>query len=189
MIALADGLSGGTLALIAGGILVILFIQGLIYASRFVKVGPNQALVISGTRRRVRRPDGRVEDVGFRVVTGGRTFVWPVLEKAETPSLECLGTRVSVPGAEASAHVRIRGDEASIAAAAQRFLSHTRTEIARIAGDILARHLRAALSGGPKGHAALEEETVSRASIDLAPLGLEVVSFTIQESRNGSGKG
>ena len=43
----------------------------VIALSRYVKVGPNQVLIVSG--RKVQLPDGRC--VGFRLVKGGGSFV------------------------------------------------------------------------------------------------------------------
>ncbi|NLF74613.1 MAG: flotillin family protein, partial [Chloroflexi bacterium] len=57
-------------------LLFILFALVAVYASRVRKVGPNEVLVISGRRRR--NPEtGEIEP--YRIVKGGRAFIWPVL--------------------------------------------------------------------------------------------------------------
>ena len=62
--------------LLAAVILVLAMIVFMVIAlSRYMKVGPNQVLIVSG--RKVHLPDGRC--VGFRLVKGGGTFVF--LEK------------------------------------------------------------------------------------------------------------
>jgi len=43
-------------------------------ARRYKKVGPNQVMVISGRKYKIKTPDGRVEEVGFRIRRGGGAF-------------------------------------------------------------------------------------------------------------------
>jgi flotillin len=169
----------GTAVLVSAGILAIMIVFLLILARRYVRVGPNEALIVTGQNRRVAGPDGRERPRGFRIVTGGATFVIPVIEKAEVLSLEMLGVRVAASGVEASAHVKIGRDHASIAAAAERFLSKRPEEVATIAGDLLTRHLRAALAGGKTDPPAVEEDVARRAKEEFAGMGLELVSFSI----------
>ena len=59
-------------------VISVLFLFLMLYASRYIKVGPNQVLIVSGRRRTIREQDGSVKTVGFRVVKGGGAFVWPV---------------------------------------------------------------------------------------------------------------
>lgn len=179
---MSEGADSRTIALLAGGILVVCLIQLVLWATRFRKVPPNAALIVTGRKRTARGPDGALRSVGYRIVKGGATFVWPVFEEARVLSLEAFGARVAFEGFEASAHVRIRGDDASIAAAAERFLSKKPEEIATIAGDFLARHARAALAEG-LGREALEARVTERAAGELHPMGLELVSFTVKEMR------
>ena len=77
------------------GMALVLFIFIGILASRYVKVGPNQVLIVSG--RRLQLPDGR--SVGFRIVNGGGTFVFPVIERADVFSLEV--TAIEMPRSRA----------------------------------------------------------------------------------------
>ncbi|RMD48268.1 MAG: flotillin family protein, partial [Candidatus Thermofonsia bacterium] len=69
-------------------VVFIVFALAFAWASRVKKVGPNEVLVISG------RGEGR-KDIGsidskFRIVTGGRSFIWPVLERVDYLSLEIM---------------------------------------------------------------------------------------------------
>ncbi|HMP81695.1 MAG TPA: flotillin family protein, partial [Verrucomicrobiota bacterium] len=70
-----------------GALIVVIFVFGRIWASRYTKVGPNQVLVISGRKHRMVDPDGTQREIGFRVVKGGGVFVWPVFEKVDIVSL------------------------------------------------------------------------------------------------------
>ncbi len=175
-------------AVLAGGMLAIMFVFLVVYASRYAKVGPNEVLIVSGKSHRMVDASGRERTVGFRIVKGGGTFVWPVIEKAEVLSLEAIPARVSILGFEASACVRIKGDPASILAASERFLSKKPEEIATIAGDVLERHARRAISGGKPDREAVERQVAEGAGADLAPMGLELAPFTVKESRDGLGR-
>ena len=67
-------------------VVVWIFAAIAIWLSRYTKVGPNQVLIVSG--RKVQLPDGRF--IGFRIVKGGGTFVYPVIERVDVLSLEVM---------------------------------------------------------------------------------------------------
>src|SRR5213079_3541360 len=174
-----------------------------IFASRYTKVGPNQVLVISGRKHRMVDPDGTARDIGFRIVKGGGVFVWPVYEKVDILSLELLtidvqqeqdvytskGVPVRVDGV---AQIKGKGDDVSIATAAEQFLSKGAEEIKNIAMQTLEGHLRAIL-----GTMTVEEIYQNRdafaskvqevAAGDMANMGLGIVSFTIRDIRDSQG--
>ena len=112
-------------ALVVAVVLVLLFI---LIMSRYTKVGPNQVLVVSGRKHRLE--DGSL--VGFRIVKGGGTFVWPVLEKVDVLSLELLTIDVQTPEVYTSkgvpvkvdgvAQIKVKGDDISIRTSAEQFL-------------------------------------------------------------------
>ena len=153
--AAGDPLPWMTIVLGVGALFVVLFIFLGIWASRYTKVGPNQVLVISGRRRRVVDPDGTTREVGFRIVKGGGRFVWPVYEKVDILSLEILTIDVQTPEVYTSkgvpvkvdgvAQIKIKGDDISIATAAEQFLSKPTDEIKNVAMQTLEGHLRAIL--------------------------------------------
>ena len=127
----------------AGAILFVIFVFIIIYASRYTKSGPNQVLVISGRKRTLIEPDGTRREVGFRIVKGGGRFVLPVLEKVDILSLELLTIDVQTPEVYTSkgvpvkvdgvAQIKVKGDDISIATAAEQFLSKPVDEIKNIA--------------------------------------------------------
>jgi len=163
-----------------------------IWAARYVKAGPNEVLIISGRQRQL--PDGR--RLGSRCVGGGGTFVLPVVEKVELLSLEVITVEMPKSQARAAkgerlmadcnAQAKIGGDDDSIVTAAEHFLSKRKDEIKEIVRRILEKHLRTIVSR-------LSVEEVSRdlegpaskvhaaSSIDLAKMGLELISFTIED--------
>jgi flotillin len=184
------------------GLLFILFILGLIILNRIVKAGPNEVLVISGRRRWIRREDGTKFLVGFRMLKGGRTFIWPFIERVDRLSLELITLDVRTPEVYTSkgvpvivdgiAQIKIKGDDVSIATAAEQFLSMGTAQIQNIALQTVEGHLRAIL-----GTLTVEEAYSNRdafaakvqevASTDLANMGLTIVSFTIRDIRDSQG--
>jgi flotillin len=172
-----------------------------IWAARYVKAGPNEVLIISGRPRTVVDEAGRRYTVGYRLVRGG-TFVMPVRERVQRLSLELLTLDIQVPDAytaqgvriavDAVAQVKVRGDERSVALAAEQFLSRPTEEIRRVAHQVVEGHLRAVLGTVSVEDVYLRRQEIARqareaAEADLARMGLEVVSLTIHHLSDGEG--
>ena len=186
-----------TLTIIAAAAIVLVtFVLMLVVLSRYTKVGPNQVLIVSGAKRRL--PDGTF--VGFRIVKGGGTFVWPLIERTDVLSLEVVTVEIPRSRAQAAgghaveadcvAQIKINGDDASIAAAAEHFLSKSQAEIKNIVRPVLDRHLGSVLGGSPaeeaiQNPAACAAQVQTSASADLSKMGLSLISFTIRNARPG----
>ena len=172
---------------------LIAFVVGFLLISRnYLKVSPNTVAVLSGRRRKL--ADGRV--VGYRMVRGGAALRIPLLEKVEYLHLNVMtipleikraytlkGVPVSV---KAVANVKIRGDETSLQASAERFLGMTPIEVQKVIFQTLEGHLRSIL-----GTLTVEEvnsdrqsfaqKLTSEAAADLEKMGIGVDVLTIQE--------
>jgi flotillin len=195
----------GTAGIVIGaavGIVVVIFLFAAIWASRYTKVGPNQVIVVSGRKRKYVEPDGSIALRGFRIVKGGGTFVIPVLEKVDVLSLELLTIDVQTPEVYTSkgvpvkvdgvAQIKIKGDDISIATAAEQVLSKSIDDIKNVATQTLEGHLRAIL-----GTMTVEDIYQNRdqfaskvqevAAGDMANMGMGIVSFTIRDIRDGQG--
>ena len=185
------------------GLIAFILILGIVFASRYIKVGPNQALVISGRRSIYTDPvTGVKAPRSFRIVRGGGAFIIPVIERVDDLSLELItidvltqnvytlqGVPVSVDGV---AQVKIASDDVSIVTAAEQFLSKTQAEVKNVALQTLEGHLRAIL-----GTLTVEEiykdrdkfaqsvQTVS--AQDLRNMGLQIISFTIKNIHDVEG--
>src|SRR5271166_1320379 len=197
---LADlGLVSGSFTIIAALVVaVVVFLLFVLVLSRYTKVGPNQVLIVSGRKHRLE--DGTT--VGFRIVKGGGTFVMPIFEKVDLLSLELLTIDVQTPEVYTSkgvpvkvdgvAQTKVKGDDISIATAAEQFLSKGVEDIKNIAMQTLEGHLRAIL-----GTMTVEEIYQNRdafaskvqevAAGDMANMGLGIVSFTIRDIRDTQG--
>ena len=193
----------GPIVIVSGVVLgVVILAVFVAVMSRYTKVGPNEVLVASGMKHKYVDPDGTVRPRGFRIKKGGGTFVVPMLEKVDILSLELMTIDVQTPEVYTSkgvpvkvdgvAQVKIKGDDISIATAAEQFLSKTTDEIKSVAMQTLEGHLRAIL-----GTMTVEEIYQNRdafaskvqevAAGDMANMGLGIVSFTIRDIRDSQG--
>jgi flotillin len=186
-------LAGIAAALIAG--IVVL------WSVRYTKVGPNEVLVISG-RKRVVEENGEKKTVGYRLVRGGGTFVWPIKERAQRMSLELMNLEVRTPevytvhgvpvAVDGVAQIKIKGDESSIETAAEHFLSRSQEDIMKTALQVTEGYMRAII-----GTLSIEDIYTKRrefaqqvkeaASKDLGKMGLEIVSLTIKNINDPRG--
>lgn len=166
----------------------------LIWVSRFAKVGPDQVMIVSGRKYVFTDTNGRTQTRGFRLVTGGGTFVWPVLEKVGVLSLkpvlvELVAERIPArDGARfqlrVKAQLRIASDEASLLKAAQNLPDKSPQEINSIAGQLIEASLRsligdrtsAEISQNQPGFQKQLEEAIKPS---LGNLGLELLGFSI----------
>jgi flotillin len=202
MLAQSDLSRVGIVAVVAVVLVVMLLVVISIFLSRYTKVGPNQVLVVSGHRRKVTDPDGTKSTRGFRIVKGGGTFVIPVMEKVDILSLELLTIDVQTPEVYTSkgvpvrvdgvAQIKVKGDDISIATAAEQFLSKAVDEIKNIATQTLEGHLRAILGTMTvediyQNRDAFASKVQEVAAGDMANMGLSIVSFTIRDIRDGQG--
>src|SRR5688572_23687113 len=196
-------LPGGAISIVAiVGILLMVFIGMAVVLSRYTKVGPKQVLVVSGRKHRYADPDGTDRLRGFRIVKGGGTFVYPAVEKVDILSLELMTIDVQTPEVYTSkgvpvkvdgvAQVKVKGDDVSIATAAEQFLSKGREEIKSIATQTLEGHLRAILGTMTvediyQNRDAFASKVQEVAAGDMANMGLQIVSFTIRDIRDNQG--
>lgn len=196
------GVGASVIVLVGIGIVVVfsLFVGAL--ARRYVKVGPNEALIISGVRRVYVDPGGIKRKRGFRIVKGGGAFVWPILEKAEILSLEVMTLDVKLPEiytkpgvpvmVDGVAQIKVKGDDVSIATAAEQFLGKSSHQIAEIALQTVEGHLRAIVGTLTveeiyRNREAFAQRVQDVAASDLANMGLTVVSFQLRDIRDKQG--
>ncbi|MBC8459470.1 MAG: flotillin family protein [Deltaproteobacteria bacterium] len=189
--------------IIIGGIVTI-FLLIVILVKRYRKCGPNEVMVISGRKGRRVSPEGVREEVGYRIVKGGGAFIWPVLERVDILSLEnmtldvkCVdvyteeGVPITVDGV---AIVKVKGDDESIATAAEQFLSRGEelSEIGNVATQTLEGHLRAILAKLSVEEVYQDRDKFAQsvlevADADMGNMGLMIVAFTIRDVQDEQG--
>ena len=154
---------------------------------------PNEAMLISGSKR-------RAEDTQFRIVTGHGSFVLPIKQKVRMLSLalreaeiteDCVtqqGIRLTV---RAVAVFKVGDDVVSIANAARRFLSE-QSRMEELVGRIFAGHLRSIVGGLTVEQIIRERDRVAQevkegSHSEMEKLGIVVDALQIQEIEDTSG--
>jgi uncharacterized membrane protein YqiK len=154
---------------------------------------PNEALVISGSKR-------KAADTQFRVVTGHGTFVVPIKQKARFLSLalresaiveDCITNQGIRLRARAVAAFKVGDDPVSIANAARRFLSEQH-RLEELVGRIFAGHLRSIIGALTVEEIIRDRDRVAQevkdgSHIEMEKLGLVVDALLIQEIEDVSG--
>lgn len=179
-------------------VIIVLFMLMKMYANRYTKVGPNEVLVVSGLSRKL----ASGQTVGFRLVKGGGTFVWPIFEKVDFLSLELMtldvrlkevytvvGVSINIDGV---AQVKIKGEDEAIRTAAERFLGRTEEQIKSIALQTVEGHLRAivgtlSVEDIYKNRDVFAQKVQEVSAGDLANMGLGIDSFTVRDIRDDHG--
>lgn len=182
--------SAATLGAFAG---LIRLLQSILYICE-----PNEVLVFSG--RRHRSPDGR--DQGFRVVHGGRAVRIPILEEVERIDMSLISVPMHTRGAysqggiplsvAAVANVKIASDPNVVGNAIERFLGHSRADIARVAKETLEGHLRGVLATMTpeevnEDRLKFADRLADEAGDDLRKLGLQLDTLKIQAVSDDAG--
>jgi len=192
----------GIAAIAVAGIVIVIFLFIIVWAGRYTKVGPNEVLIVSGRRQHFLGEGGESYTRGFRIVKGGGTFIIPVIEKSDVLSLELLTIDVQTPEVYTSkgvpvkvdgvAQIKVKGDDVSIATAAEQFLSKNTASIMNIATQTMEGHLRAILGTMTvediyQNRDAFAQKVQEVAAGDMANMGLGIVSFTIRDIRDAQG--
>jgi flotillin len=171
----------------AGLMVLVLFILVALFAGLYRKAGPNEALVVYGIR-------------GPRVVQGHGTVIFPMVESCRDLSLELMsfdvapkqdlytkqGVAVTV---EAVAQIKVKSDQESILTAAEQFLTKTDLEREALIRLVMEGHLRGIIGQLTVEEIVKQPEMVadrmrSTCAEDMNKMGLEVISFTIKEVKD-----
>jgi flotillin len=175
--------------IVAGGIvLATMMLLGFI-AQMYRKVGPNEAFIVYGAG-------------GTRVIKGGGTVIFPMIHSYKTLPLELMsfdvapkqdlytkqGVAVTV---EAVAQIKVKSDHESILTAAEQFLSKQPAQREGLIRLVMEGHLRGIIGQLTVEEIVKQPEMVAdrmRATCadDMDKMGLEVVSFTIKEVKDGN---
>lgn len=172
---------------IAGLMAIALLALMMAIARLYRKAGPHEAIIVYGFR-------------GTRIVKGGGTVIFPMVETCRQLSLQLMsfdvapqqdlytkqGVAVTV---EAVAQIKVKSDPESIKTAAEQFLTKTDAEREGLIRLVMEGHLRGIIGQLSVEQIVKEPEMVGdrmRATCadDMSKMGLEVVSFTIKEVRD-----
>ena len=164
-----------------------LFFFMAVLAKLFRKAGPHEALVIYGLR-------------GTRIVKGGGTIIYPMIEQCRELSLELMsfdvapqqslyskqGVAVTI---EAVAQIKVKSDPESIRTASEQFLTKRPEQREGLIRLVMEGHLRGIIGQLTVEQIVKEPEMVadrmrSTCADDMNKMGLEVISFTLKEVRD-----
>lgn len=192
-----------TWLIIIGAIVVFLAIVGVVLATQYRKVGPNEALIIAGGRKRtITLPDGTKKKVGYRYKLGGGTFVWPFIEKVYTLPLEVITIYIKTPEvlthggipilAEAAAQVKVDSTDLAIRLAAEQFLGSGKEGIRDVAMNVLEGKVREVIGTMTveeiyRGRQEFSRRVAQAAKEDFAKMGLVLLSFSLKDISDTQG--
>ncbi len=174
--------------IVGAGLMVVVLIALMATVARlYRKAGPHEAIIVYGFR-------------GTRIVKGGGTVIFPMMESSRQLSLQLMsfdvapeqdlytrqGVAVTV---EAVAQIKVKSDPESIQTAAEQFLTKTDDEREGLIRLVMEGHLRGIVGQLSVEEIVKEPEMVGdrmRATCadDMNKMGLEVISFTIKEVRD-----
>ena len=181
------------------GLVVLILLIGLFIASRYKVAGPNEAYIVTGRKgKEVKNPEtGQISTdlSGQKVVMGGGVFVMPFVQRLHVLDLSSRRIMVTISGAvsgqgvklnlEGVAIVKVGGNEDSIRAAAQRFLTQQH-EIETFTQETLAGSLRSIVGSLTveqiiKDRAAFAQNVAEESEGSLTGQGLVLDTFQIQD--------
>lgn len=172
-------------------IIIVVLLILIIFLTGYVKASPDTAIIISGLRK---NPKVLIGKAGVKI---------PFLERKDELNLQLIPIDVktsnAVPTADyininvdATVNVKISDKPDTLRLAAQNFLNKKPEYIARVAREVLEGNVREIV-----GKMALEEMVSDRqkfatlvkenAEPDLAAMGLDIVSFNVQNFVDGNG--
>ncbi len=170
---------------------IVILLIIVIFAAGYVKASPDTAIIISGLRT---NPKVLIGKAGIKI---------PFLERKDELNLQLIPIDVktsnAVPTADyininvdATVNVKISDNEERLKLAAQNFLNKNSEYIGRVAREVLEGNVREIV-----GKMALEEMVSDRqkfaslvkenAEPDLAAMGLDIISFNVQNFVDGNG--
>ena len=181
---------------------LILLMLLIVFVAKYQTAKPDEALIISGSYLGSKNVHKDESNNKIKIVRGGGAFVLPVFQRSNRISLLSSKLDVSTPEVyteqgvpvmcDGTSIIKIGSSVEEIATAAEQFLGKTREELENEAREVLEGHLRSIL-----GSMTVEEIYQNRdkfsqsvqevASVDLAKMGLIIVSFTIKEVRDKNG--
>ncbi len=191
MSGVTNGLVMTNVGMVAVPVAIIIVLLIIIFIAGYVKASPDTAIIISGLRK---NPKVLIGKAGVKI---------PFLERKDALNLQLIPIDVktsnAVPTADyininvdATVNVKISDDETRLKLAAQNFLNKNPEYIGRVAREVLEGNVREIV-----GKMALEEMVSDRqkfanlvkenAEPDLAAMGLDIISFNVQNFVDGNG--
>lgn len=182
-------------------VIAVVLLVGLV--SRYRTASPAEALIISGTAL----GDKNVyidPNTGnkMKIVSGGGTFVWPIIQSVHKLSLLSSKLDVRTPevyteegvpvAVDGTVIIKIGSTSEDIATAAEQYLGKSTEQLESEAREVLEGHLRSILGRMTvediyQNRDKFNQNVQDEASGDLAKMGLVILSFTVKEVTDKNG--
>ncbi|WP_442604476.1 flotillin family protein [Paenibacillus sp. KN14-4R] len=183
-------------------VVAVFVILGLAFWARYKTVGPDQAMIITGSL--LGRKNVMTDETGRRlkIVRGGGAFLLPVFQQSQRISLLSHKLDIATPEvyteqgvpvlANGVAIIKVGGSIEDVATATEQFLGKSDDELRGEAQEVLEGHLRAILGSMTveeiyKNRDVFAQKVQEVSAIDLRKMGLQIVSFTIKDLRDKNG--
>ncbi|ERI05621.1 flotillin family protein [Aneurinibacillus aneurinilyticus] len=183
-------------------VVVVLLVLGLAFWARYKTVGPDEAMIVTGTflgsKSVITDESGR----SIKIVRGGGAFILPIFQSAEFISLLSHKLDISTPEvyteqgvpvmADGVAIIKIGSSIEDVSTAAEQFMGKPIEALKSEAQEVLEGHLRAILGSMTveevyRNRDRFAQEVQGVAAKDLKKMGLQIVSFTIKDVRDKHG--
>ncbi len=177
---------GIAIMLVVAVLLAFVFIRSFLYVGR-----PNEVLIFSGRDHKM----GDGSTVGYRIMKGGWSIRYPVVEQVDRMDLRVFPVRIDTSGAyskggiplyvHAIANVKVSSNDRDIHNAIERFLGRDRQEVVRVAKETLEGNLRGVLATLTpeevnENRLKFAEQLSAAVNPDLEKLGLQLDTLKIQ---------
>ncbi|TSC82721.1 MAG: hypothetical protein G01um101420_79 [Parcubacteria group bacterium Gr01-1014_20] len=167
----------------------------MMIARNYKKCPPNQAMILTGRKRKVSDGKGGTIEQGFRTVVGGAALKMPLLERIDYMSLAVFQTEFNVQKApnvdgvavnvDAVANLRISSQPNILAIAVGQLLGKTPQEIEVMCKNTLEAQLRQivgtlTIEEMVRNREKISGQVVNVAKPELENMGIELVNFNIK---------
>jgi flotillin len=189
--------SGEAMIALMFPLIAVAFVTGVwAIATRYKKIPPNQVGIFYGRKYKTLTPEGKLECRGFRVVAGGGSLLWPIIEHFQPMSTAVSQVEIDeheIPNkdnvkisARGVATYKIETTEESLHNAAAAFLGKSDEELARIVRNILQGHLRSIIgklniNDILRDRDAFNKNVVVESTEELRRLGIQIITLVIQD--------
>ena len=181
---------------------IALLSVAMMVARNYKKCPPNQAMILTGRKRKVSDGKGGQIEQGFRTVVGGAALKLPLLERIDYMSLAVFQTEFNVQKApnvdgvavnvDAVANLRISSQPNILAIAVGQLLGKAPQEIEIMCKNTLEAQLRQivgtlTIEDMVRNREKISGQVVTVAKPELENMGIELVNFNIKGISDGLG--
>ena len=184
-------------------VFIAFFVVLLAMASRYKKIAPNEVGIFYGRRYAFKDAEGRAQSRGGRVVAGGGSLLWPIVERLQVMSTAVTQVVIDEHDIPNKDNVKISAKgvatfkidnttHESLANAAAAFLGKTDAALAEIIRNIIQGHLRSIIGKLDINEILRDRDTFNRRVVEestdeLRRLGIQIITLVIQEVNDEHG--